>query len=192
MVTVHPSRISILGSVHKQLVPLALVIRLVTLSTSPSLAIASTLPDSAGDQANVQVATQLISPISEAAFLDETNIARSDSGLPILHTSVPLTHAAQAKIADMQERGYWDHFRPIDKKAPWDFIRESGYQYSVAGENLARGYKTAHGITEAWLASPSHRANLLSPKYDDVGFATGYIETSEGKVLLTVQMFGSR
>ncbi|CAN5137377.1 hypothetical protein BH11PAT4_BH11PAT4_1930 [soil metagenome] len=192
MVTLNSSLISALKSTHKHLVPLALVIRLVTLSTSPSLAIAATLPAELTVEVVAQTAPQEISPISPLAFLDETNIARSNSGLAALHSNETLTLAAQAKITDMQERGYWDHFRPSDKKAPWDFIRESGYQYTVAGENLAKGFKTAHGITEAWLASPSHRANLLSPKYEDVGFATGYIETPEGRVLLTVQMFGTR
>jgi uncharacterized protein YkwD len=191
MVTLKASLISVLKSTHKHVVPLALVIRLVTLSTSPSLAIASTIPAPAS-QVVTQASIEEVSRISQVAFLNETNAARLTNGLSVLKSNEILTLAAQAKITDMQNLGYWDHFRPSDKKAPWDFIRDSGYQYTIAGENLAKGFQTAHGITEAWLASPSHRANLLSTKYEDVGFATGYIETPEGRVLLTVQMFGTR
>ncbi len=46
--------------------------------------------------------------------------------------------------------GYWD------KQAGWC----SSGSWRV-GENLARGYSTAHAVVKAWLASPPHRANLL-------------------------------
>lgn len=180
-------------SFRHHLVPLALVVRLVSLSTTPSLAVAATIPES--QQVRVAVASTVedLSPTSVTSFLNETNLVRENNGLKQLIENSDLTRAAQRKVTDMQQFGYWDHFRPTDKKAPWDFIREAGYRYSVAGENLARGFETAHGITAAWMASPSHRANLLSAKYTDVGFATGYVTGSNGEdVLVTVQMFGAR
>jgi uncharacterized protein YkwD len=104
-----------------------------------------------------------------------------------------LTAAAQAKAADMVAKGYWDHFRPSDHKAPWDFISEAGYTYRVAGENLARGFHTPAGITKAWVASPTHLANLISPKYDEVGYASVLSTEADGsQVILTVEMFGHR
>ncbi len=131
--------------------------------------------------------------LSAQAFLFETNQIRLSAGRAPLALNQALMRAAESKAADMLTRGYWDHFRPGDNKAPWDFIRESGYFYSVAGENLARGFKSAHGITAAWYNSPSHRANLLSDRYSDVGFATVETTDTAGQVqLVTVQMFGSR
>ncbi len=180
-------------SFRHHLVPLALVVRLVSLSTTPSLAVAATIPDS--QQVRVVVASNVedLSPVSVVSFLNETNLVRESNGLSQLTENADLSRAAQQKVTDMEQFGYWDHFRPSDRKAPWDFIREAGYRYTVAGENLARGFETAHGITAAWMASPSHRANLLSSKYTDVGFATGHITGSNGEdVLITVQMFGAR
>ena len=131
--------------------------------------------------------------LSDQAFLDETNTARMESGLLSLIENVELTAAAKAKAEDMLQYGYWNHFRPSDNKAPWDFIKESGYSYRVAGENLARGFVTASGTTNAWLASPTHRANLLSVKYTDVGFATvSGTDQNGAPAFITVQMFGSR
>ena len=169
-----------------------LALRLISLSTAPSLAAAATLPTEPGAvPAYNNFATQ---QLSTAAFLDETNAARIDNGLPPLRLNAELSAAASRKAADMLALGYWGHFRPAgdQPKAPWDFIHEAGYDYHYAGENLARGFKTAHGITAAWMASPTHRANLLSPNYTEVGFATVEMYApNSAPVLLTVQMFGS-
>ena len=133
------------------------------------------------------------SVIPEQQLVDETNMYRGEAGLSPLRENDQLTAAAEAKAEDMLTNHYWDHFRPSDGKAPWDFIDESGYHYSVAGENLARGFQSAQGITQAWMASPAHAANLLSQKYEDVGFATVYGYDDQGnRVILTVEMLGAR
>lgn len=126
-------------------------------------------------------------------LLTLTNAARIEVGDAPLTLNDQLDQAAYAKAIDMAVHGYWDHFRPSDHKSPWDFIHEQGYDYQVAGENLARGFRTVQGITSAWLASPAHAANLLSKKYTDIGFASLNVTEPDGQsVLLTVQMFGSR
>lgn len=131
--------------------------------------------------------------LGDSEFLIRTNEARAEVGLPPLTVSNALTVAADAKAQDMVEHGYWNHFRPTDQKAPWDFIKDAGYSYKVAGENLARGFETAGGTTQAWLNSPTHRANLLSEKYTEVGFATVRGTGQNGEpAYITVQMFGSR
>jgi uncharacterized protein YkwD len=180
---------------YKHVVPFAVAIRLVTLTNASSLAIAAThLPAVDGRIAigTLLPEAPLTSAINPEDFLNETNSARVAAGLPPLQLNQELSSAAAAKAQDMVTLGYWDHFRPSDQKAPWDFITEAGYHYHYAGENLARGFKTAHGITEAWLASPSHRANLLSTHYTEVGFASQVETTSNGeKILLSVQLFGA-
>lgn len=136
---------------------------------------------------------QLTNVFSPTEFLVLTNEARTAFGDKPLNLNTDLDNAALAKAEDMVVNHYWAHFRPSDHKAPWDFIQESGYNYTVAGENLARGFRTPAGITNAWLNSPPHRANMLSPKYNDVGFACVWgTDDSGNPVLLTVQMFGSR
>jgi len=139
------------------------------------------------------VASEASNALDINQFLTLTNAARAEQGVAPLTLNNDLSTAAQAKAQDMAAKHYWAHFRPTDNKAPWDFIKESGYTYKVAGENLARGFRTPEGITKAWLNSPTHRANLISAKYQEVGFASIQTVDEKGEtVLLTVQMFGSR
>lgn len=130
---------------------------------------------------------------SSSELLQLTNAARESIGEPDLTLNPELSAAAEAKALDMAAQGYWDHFRPSDHKAPWDFIEEAGYHYQVAGENLAKGFHSPLGVTKAWLASPTHAANLLSPKYREVGFASIEVaRPNQEPLILTVQMFGAR
>ena len=180
--------------VYKHVVPFAVAIRLVTLTMPSSLAIAAThLPNIEGSIAvgNMLPITQVQNVLSETDFLQETNAARVIAGLQPLHLDDKLIEAAQNKASDMIAKNYWDHYSPTGE-APWDFISQVGYTYHFAGENLARGFKTAHGITDAWLASPSHRANILNKNYTQVGFATTMGTNDQGqRVLITVQLFGA-
>jgi uncharacterized protein YkwD len=50
-------------------------------------------------------------------------------------------------------------------------LRGVGYAAAGAGENLAAGQNNFEDIFQAWLASPSHCANLMQPEYRDVGLA---------------------
>ena len=59
-----------------------------------------------------------------------------------------LVAAAQAKANNMFELQYWDHFGP-NGETPWMFISQAGYVYVYAGENLAKGFRTAEGVHEA-------------------------------------------
>ena len=50
-------------------------------------------------------------------------------------------------------------------------LRSVGYAAAGAGENLAAGQSDIEDALQAWLASPSHCANLMQPEYRDVGLA---------------------
>ncbi len=50
-------------------------------------------------------------------------------------------------------------------------LRGVGYAAAGAGENLAAGQSDIDDALQAWLASPSHCANLMQPEYRDVGLA---------------------
>ena len=90
----------------------------------------------------------------------------------------------------MLEKQYWDHFGP-NGETPWQFIRASSYAYVYAGENLAKGFRTSEGVVEAWMASPTHRANIMSGNYKDIGVAVVEGELLGKQTILVVQMFGN-
>ena len=129
--------------------------------------------------------------ISQQELLDHTNRVRQEHGLPPLQLNQSLASAANGKAQHMLANNYWAHFAP-DGTSPWTFIKGAGYGYIFAGENLAKGFTDSQSIVNAWLNSPSHRENLLSDKYKDIGFAIseGTLEGSE--TVLVVQMFGAQ
>jgi hypothetical protein len=129
--------------------------------------------------------------VSVQDLLRFTNEQRESHGLTALKLDPELSNAAAAKAQHMFHGNYWAHISP-DGTTPWFFIKKSGYEYLYAGENLARGYTTAPEVVDAWMASPSHRENILSPQYNDVGFAIATGSLTGSDTVLVVQMFGTR
>lgn len=129
--------------------------------------------------------------IAAQDLLKLTNQQRQSHGVGALVLNDQLTKAAQMKADDMFAENYWAHNSPSGKM-PWDFIKASGYDYIYAGENLARGFTNANDVVTAWMNSPSHRENLLSPNYRDVGFAVeeGNL-TGEKDTVLIVEELGN-
>lgn len=128
--------------------------------------------------------------ISVANLVSLTNEKRRENGERPLNLDEKLSKAASLKASDMFAKNYWAHNSP-DGKTPWIFIKDSGYSYVYAGENLARGFKNVEEIVDAWMASESHRNNLLSENYDDIGFAVKKGRLNGEETVLIVQMFGS-
>ncbi len=123
-------------------------------------------------------------------LLADTNAKRQGAGLPPLSINEELSKAAAAKARDMFSKNYWAHNSP-DGRTPWDFIIESGYTYTVAGENLAKNFSDSTGVVAAWVASSSHRDNLLKPSYRDIGLAVVNGTLNGEETTLVVQMFGA-
>lgn len=131
------------------------------------------------------------STITAAEVVDQTNEKRASQGLEPLTVNTLLNQAALAKAQDMMSDQYWAHVAP-DGTQPWSFISQSGYTYSVAGENLARDFSDTPAMISAWMASPTHKANLLHPRYKEIGIAVVDGELLGYETTLVVQMFGTQ
>ncbi len=128
--------------------------------------------------------------ISATDIISLTNERRISQGIRPVKENQLLSQAAAAKAQDMLNQNYWAHFAP-DGKTPWQFISQSGYKYSVAGENLARDFDNASSVVVAWMNSPSHKQNLLDGSFTEIGVAVteGNLNGVNGS--LVVQMFAS-
>lgn len=109
-----------------------------------------------------------LSAVITSDIINLTNTERRHSQLGQLREDSKLDAAAQAKASDMAARGYFAHVSP-DGTLPWLWITTSGYSYLYAGENLAVRFSESKDVVNAWMASPSHRANILKPLYSDIG-----------------------
>lgn len=119
-----------------------------------------------------------------------TNQKRKEVGLVELQVNSALSQAAREKGLHMLEHDYWAHVAP-DGTEPWAFFADIGYKYKYAGENLARDFSNPQATVDAWMASPSHKDNLLSPKYTEIGIAVVEGDLDGVDTTLIVQLFGT-
>lgn len=129
--------------------------------------------------------------ISDTELLSLVNREREVKNLPPLALNPQLSDAARRKAADMYAKNYWAHFAPDGSTSPWVFIKDTGYNYSYAGENLAKGFTDPSSIVSAWMNSQTHRDNILNSRYQDVGFAIVPGTLSGEETVLVVEMFGA-
>lgn len=132
-------------------------------------------------------ATQL----SSSQVLAYVNLLRQESGLAPLEVHPALEQAAAQKAAHMIAGDYWEHTDPHSGITPWQFIDDAGYRYVKAGENLARDFDDARYVTEAWMASPPHRANLLESAYKHTGIGIAYGVGNNQPTVLVVQLLAT-
>jgi uncharacterized protein YkwD len=76
-------------------------------------------------------------------------------------------------------------------------VHAAGYRYVTFGENLFAGtwgQVSARDVVSAWLQSPEHRANILGPRFRDLGaapvLAHGLLDG--GDAVVWTATFGSR
>ena len=124
---------------------------------------------------------------AESELLKLINEDREVNGLPKLSFHPVLNLAAYAKANDMLSENYFAHTSPAGE-TPWHWFEAVGYRYTFAGENLAKGFDDPVDLEKSWMASTSHRANILSPNYSEVGLA---VVSHQGQNLV-VQLFGSQ
>ncbi len=129
--------------------------------------------------------------ISAQSVLLLVNQKRAENNLAPLSLSIELSAAATKKASDMFANNYWAHISPTGT-TPWSFISSSGYQYLYAGENLAKDFDKTTEVVEAWMNSPTHRANILKEEYTDIGLAVMNGKLNGADTTLVVQEFGSK
>lgn len=116
-------------------------------------------------------------PTDEAASVEQevirlVNVERSKAGLPALKEDWELSRVAEHKSMDMQQRNYFSHTSPT-YGSPFDMMKSYGITYRSAGENIARGQRSAEEVVDAWMNSSGHRANILNSKFTHIG--VGYV-----------------
>ena len=97
-----------------------------------------------------------------------TNNERQSQNLSTLAISPVLNKAAEMKATDMATKGYFAHISP-EGKTPWYWLEQVGYKYQYAGENLAINFSDSQDVTNAWINSPTHKANIVKGNYTEIG-----------------------
>ena len=109
----------------------------------------------------------------QGAVVCLVNAQRTSRGLPALRESGRLNRSAQGWTNVMVRGHNFTHGADFAAR-----ISAVGFSWSMAGENIAAGFQTPTAVVRAWMASPGHCRNLLSPSFLDVG--TGVSSGSAG------------
>lgn len=122
-----------------------------------------------------------------AQVLQVTNGARQAAGLPPLRNDAKLNAAAQKHACDMVANNFFDH-RGSDGSHSMDRAHAYGFRACTAAENIAWGKFDGISVTEGFLNSPGHRANIMLGRLSHMGF--GYVPPIGGRQAKFVQIFG--
>lgn len=125
----------------------------------------------------------------QAELLNLTNAERTSRGLRAMTLCGPITNAAQGHSNFQAQKNVMTH-TGVNGSSVGTRLSWAGYRWTFAGENVAMGassYKVAD-IVKAWMASPSHRANILNPNYVHMGVAR---TASSNGTLHWTQNFGA-
>jgi uncharacterized protein YkwD len=151
------------------------LVRPVLLTLTLALALPGVLPAGAGAAARAA----RVSAATPTALLTEINRVRAAHGLVPVEPCTGLTRAAAAHSHDMVARGYFLHESgPLG--APFDARIERFWapaRRTRIGEVLSWGtgsFALAPSVVQRWLASPPHRALLLSPAFDRIGIGVAH------------------
>lgn len=132
-----------------------------------------------------------LSAIISSNMINLINKSRVEAGVEPLQENSYLAESATVKGDDMISRDYFSHDSPEGKR-PWQWINRGEYDYVYAGENLAMDFISAEVVHSAFLKSPSHRKNILNPKYQNIGIAVVSGEMNGRPTILLVEFFGTQ
>lgn len=125
-----------------------------------------------------------LSPL-ETGVLYDINTFRRAHHLTPLKLSVKLGAAARAHTVQMAQEGYFAH-ESADGALFWKriqgFYGSSPWRYWSVGENLLWSSPdvSAGKALKMWLASPEHRANLMNPRWREIGIAAVHVAAAPG------------
>lgn len=126
-------------------------------------------------------------PNTAETVLNLINEERKAQGITPLQIDDLLNITAQAKATDMVKNNYFSHESPT-YGSPFEMMQNAGITYRTAGENIA-GNPSVENAVKSWLASESHKQNLLSNAYNYIGIG---IEESPAYGYVIVAMFIGR
>jgi uncharacterized protein YkwD len=139
--------------------------------------------------------------LANAVFAD-INAFRAAHHLPALTLSRQLTASATRHSIEMGTDGYFAHESP-DGSAFWKRIQlyypSKSWGYWSVGENLLWSSPTTDAATamQLWENSPEHLANLLAPRWRQLGVSAVHVTAAPGvfhgqDVTIITTDFGAR
>ena len=122
-------------------------------------------------------------PMQIGDMLGSVNASRAQNGLAPLSESWNLDMAAIDHSTDMAQRRTMSH-TGYNGSSAGQRIAANGYAARAWGENVAAGQRDVNAVMTAWMNSAGHRANILNPAFNEIGFAA--VTGSNGTIYWTM------
>jgi uncharacterized protein YkwD len=134
------------------------------------------------------VASRVLALVNQARTQPRRCGGQSFAAAPLLTLNAVLTRAAATHAESMARLSYMEH-QGRDGSTPADRASRAGYDWRSIGENIAMGQTTPEKVMQDWLRSPEHCANIMEPRFTEMGLAFAVNSGSEGGIYWA-QAFG--
>ena len=124
-------------------------------------------------------------PPESAALIEKVNDIRRSSGLPTLSVSEELVGSSRSYARYMLKHDYFGHLSSI----------RAGGSFLALGETLAwhSGWRNrVRATVSRWMASPTHRAVLMSPTFRFIGAGRARGKMGSRRATAWVAQLGAR
>jgi len=121
-----------------------------------------------GHASDARVRSRVVALVNAARSRPRRCGSEQFDAAPPLAISSALTDAAEAHARDMARGKFFEH-RGSDGSQPRDRVDRAGYRHQLTGENIALGPESAEEAVAGWLNSPGHCANIMEPRFQDIG-----------------------
>jgi uncharacterized protein YkwD len=121
----------------------------------------------------------------ESGVLQRLNQIRTQHGLVPLKLNERLSVAAGQHSQEMVTKGYFAH-ESADGSSFWKRVQHyygsTSYGYWSVGENLLWSSPDVdpQRALELWMASPEHRANILTARWREIGISALHVDSAPG------------
>lgn len=112
-------------------------------------------------------------PLNIRQAVSDLNRYRARYGLKPVTVEPRLIEASRIHADDLAKAGIISH-SGTDGSSHGDRAHRVGYNFTIAGENVATGQKSWEQVFKAWQESPGHNENLLRPDVSEFGIALVY------------------
>lgn len=123
----------------------------------------------------------------QADIVARVNAVRAAHGLAPLTWNRRLGAAADAHALDLYRAGRLSH-EGRDGATMAERLRDVGYAYRAAAENLALCDCDAAEVVRRWMTSDGHRRNLLNPDLREMGAGVMDDPDKKGRVLWVLNL----
>ena len=115
-------------------------------------------------------------PVDDTMTQEEEDLFKAHNDTRALYGARPLAISLElSRAARGHAKWMADHNRMSHTGANGSTLgtrlKDAGYAYGAAGENIAAGYNSVPSVMDGWIDSPGHRANMLKDSFEHVGLA---------------------